>query len=323
MSSVSKEQITRAKQIDLLTYLQTYEPDSIFSSGNDEYRLKEHDSFVISNSKWHWFSKDIGGKTALDFLIHVRGLDFVDAVQALSDGYAVSTSHSQPVLPKARKPFMLPKANRCGFHAIAYLQSRGIDSEIILRCLNEGRFYESAKYHNCVFVGFDVEKAPRYAWLRGITSGFRQDVEGSDKRFGFVLPSCDLECKTVTVFESPIDALSLATLRKMEKQEWNNVSYLSLGGTSPLAILQYLKDHHDIEQIFMHLDDDKAGLSAMSKIMEAIYSDVELHERKLAITFEPPSVGKDYNEYLALRLAQCATLPPAARRSRRQAAITI
>ena len=73
MPGVTREQIAQAKQIDLLSYLQRYEPNAIVKSGSD-YRLKEHDSLVISeNGKWNWFSRGFGGKTALDFLIHVRG----------------------------------------------------------------------------------------------------------------------------------------------------------------------------------------------------------------------------------------------------------
>ena len=34
----------------------------------------------ISNGKWCWNSRGIGGRTALDYLIKVRGMDFVGNV---------------------------------------------------------------------------------------------------------------------------------------------------------------------------------------------------------------------------------------------------
>ncbi len=45
----------------------------------------------------------------------------------------------------------------------------------------------------------------------------------------------------------PIDALSRATLRKTETGDWDKAHYLSLSGTSPLALLQYLTDHPAID----------------------------------------------------------------------------
>ena len=304
MPGVSKAQIAQAKQIDLLTYLRRYEPNAIVKSGSD-YRLKEHDSLVISdNGKWHWCSRGFGGKTALDFLIHVRGYAFLDAVHHLLEGRAVSGLPSQPVPPKVKKPFALPPANRCGFHSLAYLQSRGLDSDIIMRCINEGRLYESRYYANCVFVGFDPENIPRFAWVRGSTSGFRQDIEGSDKRYSFALPSPNPASRSLAVGESPIDVLSIATILKLGTGEWESMSYLSLGGTSPLALLQHLKDSPGIEQVSLCLDNDKAGLKAMQKIKDAVLADESMAGRLIDISIVPPPIGKDYNEALLMKLQE-------------------
>ena len=66
MGYVTKEMIDRAKEMDLLTYLQTYEPQELVHFGGSTYCTREHDSLKISNGKWCWFSRGIGGKTALD-----------------------------------------------------------------------------------------------------------------------------------------------------------------------------------------------------------------------------------------------------------------
>lgn len=73
MAYFTSEDIQQAKQLDLLTYLQIYEPDQLVKVSGDTYCTKEHDSLKISNGKWHWFSRQIGGKTALDYLVKVRG----------------------------------------------------------------------------------------------------------------------------------------------------------------------------------------------------------------------------------------------------------
>ena len=71
MGYVTREMIDRAKEMDLLTYLQTYEPQELVHFGSSTYCTREHDSLKISNGKWCWFSRGIGGKTALDYLIKV------------------------------------------------------------------------------------------------------------------------------------------------------------------------------------------------------------------------------------------------------------
>ena len=83
MSRVTEEQIAAAKQWDLLTYLQTFEPAELVRSSANEYCTKTHDSLKISHGLWCWNSRGIGGKSALDYLIKVREMDFVEAVETL------------------------------------------------------------------------------------------------------------------------------------------------------------------------------------------------------------------------------------------------
>lgn len=251
MPGVTREQIDRAKEWDLLSYLQTYEPGELTKKRptDKEYRTKTHDSLVISNGRWNWTTRGFGGKTALDYLIKVRGMEFVEAVRTLNDGRA-APSLSQPVTrpPEQPRAFALPEGNRCATAAVSYLQRRGIDSEIISRCIRAGIFFESRKYHNCVFVGRDKAGKARFACLRGTMGDFKGDVPGSDKRFNFCFPAGG-PSRTVAVFESPIDALSLATLFKARGvATWDRGHYLSLGGTSPLALLQFLYDRPEIDR---------------------------------------------------------------------------
>lgn len=39
--------------------------------------------------KWMWWSRGIGGRSALDYLIKVRGYDFVQAVQTIAEQAAI------------------------------------------------------------------------------------------------------------------------------------------------------------------------------------------------------------------------------------------
>lgn len=310
MTPLTKEQIAQAKQWDLLSYLQTYEPQELKKSGLNEYCTVTHDSLKISRGKWCWNSRGIGGKTALDYLIHVRGMDFVGAVQQLTGGYiAPYITPTHPPMEKPKRPFTLPQAARCATHMVAYLQGRGIDANIISHCIGEGILYESKRYHNCVFVGKDPDNIPRFASLRGVGDNFRMDVESSDKRYNFCLPSTHANSTSLVVAESPVDALSLATLMRMQGEDWTQHSYLSLGGTAPRALLQYLADHPQITHISLCLDNDKAGLSAIKRLTDAVLADQTLAARIALIHPNPPPIehGKDYNQLLQAKVAALRT----------------
>ena len=104
------------------------------------------------------FPLDIGGKSALDYLIHVEGLDFVEAVRTLCD--------EQPAvrLPtfveEQKKEFHLPAPAANCRRVFAYLQGRGIAPRVIASCIKMGILYESEGNHNAVFVGRDEPGMP-------------------------------------------------------------------------------------------------------------------------------------------------------------------
>lgn len=311
MATVTRNQISQAKEWDLLSYLQAHEPNELKRCGPHEYCTRTHDSLKISNGKWCWHSQGIGGRTALDYLIKVRGMDFVGAVEALC-GCRAPPPQERPA-PKPPKPFKLPEASRFPSRMLAYLQGRGIHPDVIGECIKAGTLYESRRYQNCVFVGRDMEGRARFACLRGTRDCFRIDVEGSDKRYNFSLLAADPKCPRLAVAESPIDALSLATLVKLSGGEWRDSHYISLGGTAPCAILQFLHDHLHVTQVSLCLDNDEAGMLGMERLEQAIREDPELSQRVTLIYHNPPPSehGKDYNEFL------CAHVQ-AARQKQRQ-----
>ena len=302
ISSVTTEQIEKAKEWDLLSYLQTFDPYELKRSGPREYCTRTHDSLKISNGKWCWNSRGIGGRTALDYLIKVRGLDFVEAVETLC-GSRTPPPQERPK-PKPPKPFTLPEASRFPSAMLSYLQGRGIHPELLEACIQAGTLYESRKYRNCVFVGRDPTGRARFACLRGTRDSFKLDVEGSDKRYNFSLLAADPQCPRLAVAESPIDALSVATLVKRSGGDWRDSHYLSLGGTAPRAMLQFLHDHPHVTQLSLCLDNDKAGMEGMERLERAIREEPELSQRIKLIYHNPPPAeyGKDYNEFLCTQV---------------------
>ncbi|MDL2327265.1 DUF3991 and toprim domain-containing protein [Ruminococcaceae bacterium OttesenSCG-928-A11] len=304
---MSKEQIERAKQIDLFTYLERFEPDELVPHGKCEYATKTHGSLVISHGKWIWNREGIGGRSALDYLVKVRRMGFVESVEHLcgllptfslpAGGIRASPVAAAPL----KKALILPPRNERTTKVEAYLRWRGIDEVIIWECFAAGTLYETKKaagtacYYNCVFVGFDQEKAPRYAMQRGAFSVFRGEVAGSDKAFAFkYLPAgCTGEPDTAFVAESAIDILSAASLHKMEGSSlWESAEYLSLGGTVPTALLQYLADNPGVTRVCLGLDNDEAGRAATNSITRT------LEAMGVIVSHIPPPGGKDYNQYL-------------------------
>ena len=299
---VTQEQIDKAKEMDLLTYLQSYEPDELVRVNANVYTTRAHDSLKISNGKWCWWSRGVGGRSALDYLIKVRGMDFMAAVQQLygCQGYAPSPPVNT-TKPSVKPPFVLPKPYVNNERVLRYLTGRGIEPEILEYCVKTGRLYEDER-HNCVFVGFDGSGKAEYAMLRSSspTSVFLREADGSDKRYAFAL-SFHQGLDTVYLFESAIDLLSFASL---QKDEWRQFNCLSLSGVYqprktlsetplPAALAQHLHDHHEIRHIALCLDNDDAGRLAAQTIC-ALLPDRYTTELLL------PDKGKDYNRQLQI-----------------------
>ena len=83
MPYIPPDVVEKAREMDLLTYFRTYEPQELVHFGGSTYCTREHDSLKISNGKWCWFSRGIGGYSALDYLIKVKEMPFTQAVETI------------------------------------------------------------------------------------------------------------------------------------------------------------------------------------------------------------------------------------------------
>lgn len=293
--------IEQARQMDLLSYLKAYEPSNLKRVAGNVYCTREHDSLKISNGKWYWWSRGFGGVSALDYLIKVRDYGFVEAVEALT-GISAEWKPPPPAPIKDEpKVLLLPPKNKDCDRVMQYLFGRGIDPAIIQECVADGTVYESADYHNAIFIGRDESGTPKYAACRGTAGSFKGDASGSDKRYSFRLLARE-PTDTVHLFEAAIDLLSYATFLKCEGKDYKSENLLSLSGVYqpkkdikeskiPIALTTFLRANPQIKTIILHLDKDKAGRLCTAALKELLQKDYQIVD-------DPPPVGKDFNDFL-------------------------
>lgn len=263
------------------------------------HTLKEMDSIRIYD-RTHWYRWSVrNGGSQIDFLKEFGGMDFVEAVQWLLDfvdyrkeqkfaGTAVVVKTEKP---EPKKAFVLPEYAGSNAYLYHYLeQERGISKEVIDFFVEAGLLYEAKQYHNMIFVGTDVTGTPRFASMRGVFDkngkGFKCDVAGNDKRYGFNVVRG--KSRRIVVFEAAIDLMSYMTIYPMQRD-----NMVALGMLADAPLQTFLKEHPDIREIAFGLDNDSHGRKATVELMEKYKADGYLVE-----DIAPPQEYKDYNEWL-------------------------
>ena len=278
----TQAQIDRANAANLEDFLRA-QGETLVRSGK-EYRWKAHDSLTVCGNKWFRHSQSKGGYP-VDFVMEFYGRSFPEVVQMLTGEHGESRQDADPASSPA---FRLPLRNVTNANVLNYLtQERKLSPSLVNFFIFAGDIYEDAAHHNAVFVGRDSDGHPRYASCRGIYEKFRQDVAGAEKSFGFAHRGTD---KQLMVFEAPIDLLSFIELFP---KNWQQHSYLALGGVSAKALQQFLSERPDMERVFLCLDSDKAGEDACKRLAGLLPDTV-------SVTRIQPCM-KDWNDALVHR----------------------
>ena len=278
----TQAQIDKANAVDLEEFLRA-QGETLVRSGK-EYRWKAHDSLTVCGNKWFRHSQSKGG-FPVDFVMEFYGKSFPEAVQMLTG----EPGEAQPEAGPAPSPaFRLPLRNVTNANILNYLtQERKLSPSLVNFFIAAGDIYEDSSHHNVVFVGRDADGHPHYASSRGIREKFRQDAAGAEKAFGFAHRGTG---KQLLVFEAPIDLLSFIELFP---KNWQQHSYLALGGVSAKALQQFLSERPDMERVFLCLDADKAGEDACNRLAGLLPDTV-------SVTRIQPCM-KDWNDVLMRR----------------------
>ena len=251
----------------------------------------KHDSITIRGSKWFDHKNQVGGG-AIKFMQEFYDMDFQTAVQELLGQRVTPLSHSPPkaIAKEEKKEFRLPQANTNMHRVYAYLiKQRFIAPEVITHFAKQHTLYEDKEHHNAVFVGIDENGVPRQASKRSTNSygnSFRITCQGSDTRYSFAHFG---ESKRLYVFEAPIDMLSFLTLYP---KEWQKHSYIAMNGVYENAVLTALKNHSNLSEVILCVDNDEGGIEAADRLRDILNENGYSNVKRLA----PPY--KDWNEVL-------------------------
>lgn len=309
------EQKAQARQTDIVSLLKS-QGETVKRSGS-EYEWKDGSQKVTIRGNLWFHQYDRVGGDAIDFVRRFYNKSYPEAMEYLL-GNCNGVLITAPPVVKEKKPFELPKPYRNMDRVKNYLHYvRGIDKDIIEIFADKNMIYESADYHNAVFVGFDKNGIPRHANKRGIGRGstFKGNAESSMDEFAFHSIG---KSKYLYLFEAPIDMLSFISMQKandlqkillrenelkytkMFERElaaaacrWKNHSYAASCSVSDRVLFQCLKDYPYIEKVYLCLDSDEPGQTAADRISTKLFA--------LGIESEIlVPLHKDWNEDLLL-----------------------
>ena len=279
------EQKKQARQTDLVSLLRSL-GETLKRSGK-EYEWKDGSAKVtIRGNLWYHQYEEVGGD-AIDFVRRFMGKSYPEAMEYLLGGCGGTLIVSPPIVKEA-KPFELPSKNDNMRRAYAYLLNRrGIDKDVLNAFVYKQMIYESEKYHNVVFIGYDQDGTPRHASMRGTgsKSTYKGNAPSSQPEYSFHWTGTS---RYLYLFEAPVDMLSFIS---MNKERWQSHSYASCCGVADHVLWQMLKDNPNIGYVYLCLDSDEPGQAATHRIGR------RLSEKGIRFKILVP-IRKDWNEDL-------------------------
>ena len=281
----TEQQKTQARQTDIAELLRS-QGETLKRSGSESEWMDGGQKVTIRGNLWYHQYEQVGGD-AVDFVRRFYNKSYPEAMEYLLGGSGGTLAVS-PSVQKEEKPFVLPPKNDNMRRVFAYLLNcRGIDREVLYAFVHKGMIYESADYHNAVFVGFDSNGNAKHAHKRGTgsESSYKGNVSGSQPEYSFHWSG---QSDTLYLFEAPIDMLSFIS---MQKEGWRQHSYAASCSGSDRVLFQTLKDNPNIRQVVLCLDSDEPGQTAAKRIADKLFV------RGTASEILVP-VHKDWNEDL-------------------------
>ena len=260
----TKEQREQARRTDLANFLIS-QGEQVKKSGSEYEWFDGSQKVTIRGHLWYHQYEQKGGD-AVGFVRRFYNKDYAEAVEMLLNGIGGQIITSPPI-EKEHKLFKLPPRNDRMSRVFSYLLlTRGIDKDVLFEFVRKKMIYESAYYHNAVFVGYDSSGKPRHAHKRGtVTSNpYKGNVAGSQPEYSFHFNGTS---EKLFLFEAPIDMLSYIS---MHKKNWKEHSYAASCSVSDRVLFQCLNDNTNIKNVFLCFDNDEAGQTANKRIADKL-----------------------------------------------------
>lgn len=191
----TNEQKEQARQTDLVSLLES-QGETLKRSGK-EFEWKDGSAKVTVRGNLWYHQYDREGGDAIDFVRRFYDKSYPEAVEFLLGGCGGTLITSPPVV-KEVKPFELPPKNDTMRRVYAYLiKHRCIDSEVLNAFVRANMIYESADYHNAVFVGYDKDGVPRHAHKRGTgqNSKFKGNIDSCSPEYSFLCFDTEIDAE--------------------------------------------------------------------------------------------------------------------------------
>jgi hypothetical protein len=264
---LNKFQKNMAAKMGLLAYIQLTEPSELLEISGGGYRLKSRPTLLISkNGFWNWKDQGNKRKSALDYLVEVKNYSPENAtVQILR-----LCQPEPPVNINKDKGenLYLPRAAGDNSRLENWLLESGIEEEITDYCFKNKLLYQEKRHNNAVFIGRDGQGEAHYVLVEAIDgSGFSSE-RFTNSSYGFLLHSPQ-EVSEVKIFESPLEALTEASLSVLLGEDWRECDRLAVGGLPPdEAAGRYFKAHPKIESAAVYFKNSPERIGTAQKLNE-------------------------------------------------------
>lgn len=267
----TEEQREEARRTDLAAFLRQC-GEEVQKSGSECMWLDHGQKVTIRGNLWFHQYEQVGGD-AIDFACRFYHMDYPEAVQLMLSMGVGTVQESVEPFPKQQLVLPLKHDNMRRVYGYL-LRRRGIDKDVLDSFAYRELIYESADYHNAVFVGMDKVGKPRHIHKHSTAAqgGFKGNAAGSEPEYSFHWHGGG---DILYLFEAPIDMLSFIS---MYKHCWKSQSYAAACGVSDKVLWQMLKDGPHIKKVYLCLDNDEAGQTAAKQISKRLTEKGVLNE---------------------------------------------
>ena len=164
----TEAQKEQARRTDLPSLLRAQGAELKRSGSEYEWESPTGKVTLRGNLWYHQYEQE--GGDAIAFAQKFMGSSYPEAINLLLGGDAIPTAPAAQPKPKQQTaPIMLPERNENMRRVFAYLLNRRcLDRDVVYAFVHKDMIYESAMYHNVVFVGYDECGRPCFELVKAV-----------------------------------------------------------------------------------------------------------------------------------------------------------